>query len=953
MKRFIDTYNEVVSRCQDDRALVYKERALTYREFDNASGKVYAFLKGKGIGKEDFVQIVLPRDESIPVCIMGVIKAGAAFMLLEDTYPSDRIEYIYKDCSCVLKIDETMYHHIMDNYTPLYGNESTNLHDACYAVYTSGSTGNPKGVLHEYGNIDEAYNSFETWYDEGIINSAIYAPFYFVAGVLDFAHYISRGRTIHIVPHETIRDFAACKKFIEDNNIQEMYMPPSLLRIYNEPAKCLKVIYTGSEPANGLTYNNSPILINFYAMSESGFVVLQKSLDKPNDVAPVGHSSLNHIDVKIIDEDGNVITGPGKGELCFKNDYVRGYINLKEQTNYAFRDGLYHTNDCVGRDENGDYFVYGRFDDMIKINGNRVEPVEIEIKIKELTGLTQVYAKGFTSPSRSYIAVYYLNAEAIEKNLIKNNQLIIDNNKLSRMLPDYMMPTYYVGLDKFPLTATGKVSRKDLKSPKACDYKKDYIAPQTDVEKILCDKMANVLRLDRVSVIDDFYELGGDSMRSMMLVTLCNEAGLKLTSSILYDKRTPRDIAKVCGRIDSSEEMDRIDASAKDKVWPLLPGQKSNVIFGWKSDDINQNNIMFFEELKPHIDNQRLCNAANKVLSAHPGMHIKIYKSEDAKSKYGGYVQRFEPEYKPDCKINKISEEEFSAMSKDIDKPYNLFAERLYRCCIYETEKASYFYYNVHHVISDGSSRKLILDQIANAYNDDNYKVPKDYYFYMLTEKFKTERFEKVEPKGSTANLVKMDKNDDTKEGAVIFRPNIALVDDRREGSFFVAALAMTVAKYNDSKQVIIRETHAGRSLSYSKDIAAEMAIGLMIDVDVTSDKSLPDIQQEIKAQELYEASHPANRSKIDLTRIPGIRFNYQKNTLGNGDFDALIKKNEESLFLKTHNTDMKGTISLNIIEEDGQDHVNALLAYAKGKYDKSNMIKFMDIFEKIVKDNL
>lgn len=952
MKRFINVFDEIVASRGNQPALVGEDESFTYSELDELSGKIYAYLKDKGIGKECFVQIVLPRNVYIPVAMAGVIKAGAAFMLLEDTYPKERIEFIYKDCGCKVRIDKPLYDEIMNNYEPLLGSEDTDVHDACYAVYTSGSTGTPKGVLHEYGNLDEAYNSFETWYDEGIVNSAIYAPFYFVAGVLDFTHYVTRGRTMYIMPHSITRDFIACKKYIEDNEIHEMYMPPSLLRIYKEPAKCLKVLYTGSEPANGLTYENSPLLINFYAMSESGFVVLQKSLERAYDVAPVGKPSLNHIDACIIDEDGNKVEGPGKGELCFINKYVRGYINLPEQTKKTWRDGLYHTNDCVRRDANGDFYVVGRFDDMIKINGNRVEPVEIETHIKHLTGLEQVVAKGFSNPDRSYICLYYLNKEAVDKGLITDGELEIDRKKIAELLPDYMIPTYYVGVDSFPLTATGKVSRKDLKAPSTDDYKKEYVAPETDLEKVLCDKMAEVLRLDKVSVTDDFYSLGGDSMRSMMFVTLCNEANIGVTSTLLYDNRTPRELAKVCGVLDSKEDMDRIDDEAREKEWLLLPSQKGSIAFGWRSDTENVGNIIVLDELKPDVNLEKLCHAANKVLRAHPGMHIKMIYREAPDGEENKF-QRYEPSYEPDCRIIDISDEEFENKVETLDEGYNLWEDRLYRCCIYKTETKAYFYLNMHHAISDGTSKKLLLEQITRAYRDDNYEVPRDYYFYMLNETFKEERWDKLVPKGSTAHLVKYDRDEEGRSGNVIYRPNFLPVDDKREGNFFVTALAMAVAKYNECQEVYIKETYSGRSMSYSKNIAAELATGILIDVYVTPDKSFTELQDEIKAIELYESSHPSNRLIIDMEAVSGVRFNYQKNTLSNGIYDEMVIPLGEDFMRKVHGTDMSGTTSLNIIEVEGKDTVDALFVYLESKYDRASMVKLMDIFEEIVRNNL
>ncbi len=540
---FVKIYEEKIRTIKDRIAFTDGTEAMTYGHLDEAASKIHSYLKRQGIGKENFVQILLPRGVKIPASVIGVVKSGAAFSLLEDTYPADRIEFIYKDCNCRLRIDEDLFDEIMQNEEPLWSFEDMDPHDACYAVYTSGSTGNPKGVLHEYGNIEQNYKSFETWYDDDIENSAIFAPFYFVAGVIDIFHYITRGRTTYLIPHDMTRDFAAVKKFISDNNIQELFLPPSYLQIYTNPSKTLKVIYTGSEPANGLTYNNDPTLINFYAMSESGFVVLQTDLNKKYEIAPVGKPLLDEIQLCLIDEDGKVVEGEGQGEICFTNKYVRGYINLVDQTKKTWRDGIYHTNDCARRDKEGNYYVIGRYDDMIKINGNRVEPVEIEARIKELTGLERVIAKGFKINNRSFICAYFLKDEAMSLGLYKDGLPAIDTQALKSMLPDYMIPTYYVGLESFPLLPNGKIAKKNLLPPSIDDMKPEYTAPETELEKKLCELFAQVLKLKRVGATDDFFITGGDSMSMVILVSKCAEAGINIDAKSISDHRTPRLLA--------------------------------------------------------------------------------------------------------------------------------------------------------------------------------------------------------------------------------------------------------------------------------------------------------------------------------------------------------------------------------------------------------------------------
>ena len=639
MIEFINIYNDIVKSNGDKVAFTDGTKKMTYRQLDEASAKIYNYLKSKGVGKEDFVQFVLTRGVKIPACVIGTVKAGAAFMMLEDTYPADRIEFIYEDLSAVLRIDDKLYDEIMESTEPLYGCEDIDSHDACYAVYTSGSTGNPKGVLHEYGNIEQGYRSFETYYDNDITSAAIFAPFYFVAGIIDIFHYITRGRTTYIIPHDMTRDFVAVKDFIVKNNIEEMFLPPSYLKIYKEPSSTLKVLYTGSEPANGLSYNDKPTLINFYAMSESGFVILQANLNKPYDIAPVGIPLLDEIEARIIDDDGNIIEGPGQGELCFKNDFVRGYINLPEQTDSTWRDGLFHTNDCLRRDSEGNYYVVGRYDDMIKINGNRVEPVEIENKIKEVTGLKQVIAKGFKIDNRTFIAAYYLEDEAKELGIYNNGELSINMDTLSDSLPDYMIPTYFVPLKAFPLLPNGKIARKNLTAPKADDAKRDYVAPTNEIEEVICELFEETLNTDRIGITDDFYSVGGDSMSAIVLAAKFSEKGIHIDTKAIYNNRTPKELAGYYAsnkdslshekKYDNSNALNVANYSGKAFLKQAKAGEGG----------------LFRYHMKTEVDPDALSEAYKNVVTDYPFFNLTFEERDDNHVYYKelGFIPKARP----------------------------------------------------------------------------------------------------------------------------------------------------------------------------------------------------------------------------------------------------------------------------------------------------------------------
>ena len=242
-------------------------------QVDDQSARVYAWLKQKEVGAEDFVLISLPRDARPFIAMLGVWKAGAAFTVVENTYAPERIEAIRSDCGCRQIIDETVWEEICAT-DPMPGFRRADEHDACFAIYTSGSTGKPKGVLQEYGKIKLNQASMEAHPGDLIDEKtcmAMTAPINFIAAVKIWMNAIYSGMHLVIFSADTARNPAGIKEQFQKYQVSLAFLSPSILRVMTKgiPAS-LKTLVTGSESANGI-YFDGVRLINNYGMSEAGF----------------------------------------------------------------------------------------------------------------------------------------------------------------------------------------------------------------------------------------------------------------------------------------------------------------------------------------------------------------------------------------------------------------------------------------------------------------------------------------------------------------------------------------------------------------------------------------------------------------------------------------------------------------------------------------------------------
>ena len=930
-------------------------KGITYSQLDDLTGRVYAYLKKNGIGKEDFVLINLPRGVQPIIAMVGVWKAGAAWALVEDTYAPERIDFIREDCGCKFELNSEAMTEVM-KCDALPGHETPDDHDAAYAIYTSGTTGNPKGVLHEYGNLNRAIDSIringETPFT-GKDRLALLAPLNFVASVIVILKGLSvHGGKIYVVGYATIKNPMALKMFFVEKRITITFLTPSYVRMLgNQTGPFLRMLFVGSEPANNV-YNKKLELINIYACSESGFAVGVFPIDKSYETCPVGKPEVK-TDIQLLDEDGKEVPEGEMGELCFENPYVRGYINLPEESEKAFVDGMYHTGDLARKDPDGNYVLLGRSGDMIKINGNRIEPAEIEAAVKQVLEVKWAAARGFEENGKSYLAAYYTEDVDVDPDYMRE--------ELSKRLPYYMIPAYYMKIDKIPLKANGKMDRKALPQPDSSNFKTEYVAPVTETEIALCEAMQKVLKVDQIGLHDDFYEMGGDSLGSIQVIVESHLPGLQ--ASEIFRGRTPEKIAKLYEENHANEDGESPEsrnAEAMKHDHPLTAEQLYMLDYQLYTPMSTMYNLFSMMKAdKDSFDLEKLADAMRTVIRNHPALLTTFHFNED-----GDVIQRYTPEVEREIRVEKISEFEFQNLKDTLVQPFQVIGGCLYRCRIFETEKNGYIFFDVHHTLFDGTSLKVFMGNVGKLYM--GMMPDPDFYYLMLqkredvidtdfyneSKRYFEDRFEGVE----WSSYPKIDHESRENEMGELFadmgieQPQLAAMERRYKISrneFFITVAALAIAFYNKEYNIKLSWIYNGR-----EDLQMMNTVGLLF-------RDLPiglRLQEDHTIRNIFANVHDQVQKGIEHSCYPYVDIHnqvggsesayllYQQDIRDmSGGMDGL---NIETVDIRQNQAASQTILDMEIL--DGSDGLKLMIDYAASRYKDESIERFKDLFLRV-----
>lgn len=559
----------IIENCQahpERVAVVDNEgsRQTTYGDLYELALKTTAFLASKGVGIQTFVAVKLPPCAEYMAVEVGVWLSRCVAVPMGDKFPQERIDYIVEHSDSVMTIDADVLADIRE--TPLtdtpvfqYPEES----DGALLIYTSGSTGKPKGILHDHSTLidNNPRVPAELAHNENTRFGAA-SPFYFVT-ILGNFDVLYGGGTVHILSDAYKASAKAIEYYIDDNQITVCHISPAVLTMFHNRSQSLKAVITGGERLTTQHSQDGYALYNMFGMSETGGAVMSYEVKEMSDSAPLGRG-INHNVARVVDEQGNDVPVDTDGELVLKGSFCQGYFKDSERTAQLYRDGWLHTGDVARIDAEGIIHYVNRKDWMLKINGQRVEPGEIETVLKRIPGITGAIVQGVDNGrgSKFLCAYYTVDGPELEKeNIVRF---------LKERLPHYMVPLRYVCLEKFPINANGKIDRKNLPLPQ--NDRSDLQPLNGNLELKVAETFCQILtlKIEDIGANTSFFEVGGDSIQIMRL---CSELSKALHKDIqptrIYEDPTVRGIAHTIENTSEETPLVYVYSSHEDKA-PLV-----------------------------------------------------------------------------------------------------------------------------------------------------------------------------------------------------------------------------------------------------------------------------------------------------------------------------------------------------------------------------------------------
>ncbi len=552
----LNLFREQVKKSSDKTAVVFKDKKLSYQELDEMSNNLAHCLKERfAIKPSDTVGIELARSEWVIVSILAIYKVGAAYVSIDANMPNSRKEFIINDTKIKLLITEANNIFDLDyfdgtiltidldydasKYSNLQLETTISEEDLAYVIYTSGSTGKPKGIIVNHKSLTASIQAKNHYYEN--LNSHLMIPsFAFDASIGLMWNALTTGAELYLPSDMEIKDPDQLIKILIENKVELLASVPSyynlLLKSPDFKNNSLKSIIIGGESYNKtlvdthFEINESCSLFNEYGPTENTIWASVFQVTKGFDKNSIGKPIANN-QIYILNTELQLVPVGVIGEIAIGGaNLSEGYLNLPELTKekfigHPFEKGrkIYRTGDFARWLPDGNIEFIGRKDRQVKIRGLRMEIGEIEYKLQSKDGIVDSIVKAEMNNHDNLELVAYFVSD-IEQNMKELRDFLFEE------LPEYMIPAVFVKMDSFPLTPNGKVDKQALsvEDGVVMNAVSEYVAPTSEKEKLIVSILEEVLNVDKIGMLDNFYKLGGDSLKSINFITLLKQHGYSL-----------------------------------------------------------------------------------------------------------------------------------------------------------------------------------------------------------------------------------------------------------------------------------------------------------------------------------------------------------------------------------------------------------------------------------------
>ncbi|WP_342653063.1 non-ribosomal peptide synthase/polyketide synthase [Pseudomonas sp. F3-2] len=743
-------FERLAQQHADREALRYGDQVLTYRQLDQRANQLAHYLRGQGVGRESLVGVAALRSIEMVVALYAVVKAGAAYVPLDPEYPRDRLRYMLEDAGSALLLSHDA---VIDDLPVIEGLQVLNLdrlalddqpttapnveihpEQLAYMIYTSGSTGKPKGA----GNTHAALFNRLAWMQDAYALGASDAvlqktPFSFDVSVWEFFWPLMVGARLVMAQPGDHRDPALLTALIEQHQISTLHFVPSMLAAFmaqDDLSGCasLKRIVCSGEalPADLArdTLQRLPNagLFNLYGPTEAAIDVTHWTCrDEPGAAVPIGRPIAN-LQIHILDSRLNPQPVGVPGELYIGGaGLARGYHQRPGLTAERFvaspfghGERLYRTGDLARWRTDGAVDYLGRLDHQIKLRGLRVEIGEIESALLDHPAVSEavVVARQLSTGMQlvGYLVLERLGAEAFDEEQLRS--------QLKQRLPDYMVPAHLVTLERFPLSANGKLDRKALPEPQL--QQRAFEAPLAGVESALAELWQDLLGVRQVGRQDNFFELGGDSILSLQIVSRAKKRGIQLSPRQMFERQTIAELAQVAQVLDrdAAVAQARIEFNRDIPLTPIQHGffeQPMGRRAHW-----NQSLLLTPGEA---LQVPALAQALHALISRHDALRMSFVRQDN-----GQWQQRYRPETHPDADRaepvdallwqREVSADQLTEACDEAQASLDLKDGPLLRAVHFKlADGGERLLLVVHHLVVDGVSWRVLLEDLHNAYH--------------------------------------------------------------------------------------------------------------------------------------------------------------------------------------------------------------------------------------------